>query len=228
MPQQDFNKSLPDIGSAVANLKKQKLVLPQTVLDDLSQKLVHADTSAPAYWPTAAEFINYRSQIIAQHFQDLLRPDLPKCSDHAPIPMQTTFYGPAVEGSTEPSIEKLSAYYDDCEVTLDSPDEAKKIFDLLDNRLFVLTFRHCRIVWNGGEIALLAQPEKEGQSHKAHVMWGTKLLEYSGRYIRFQDCLFEFKLSSPPVLEGQEFTKQLLEQNGSSFTFPPKTLDTHS
>jgi hypothetical protein len=152
LPLSDFKTALPDLNSAITTVNQQNVKVPSTVKEGLQQKL-KGSTDAPDFWPTAAKFISYRSQIVGDDIQGLTRPDLPNCTDHEPCPME------AIDTSKEKGKEAVvivSAYYDDCRFTLDSPEEADKVLSFFKQRSFALTFRHCQIVWHGGQIKLLA------------------------------------------------------------------------
>src|ERR1035441_1697564 len=64
MPLSEFKNGLTDLGSAVAAVQTQKLKLPDTVINDLSQKLAAIDTSTPGFWTTAGAVISYRSSLL--------------------------------------------------------------------------------------------------------------------------------------------------------------------
>jgi hypothetical protein len=212
LPLPDFKATLPDLSAALAIAKQQNVKISPKVIGDLQDKLT-ASTNASSFWPTAAEFISYRSQVTATDFQSLIHPDLPKCADHAPIPVQTKEGGPA-------NGEWIPSYYHDCRFTLDSEQEVKELSTWLDDRAFVLTFRHCQIAWHGGEINLLTTLDNSNKPGPAYTSEGAELFAVSGRYLHFEDCLFLFTVSSTPAQDGQEFTQQLLTQNGRTIDFP--------
>ena len=64
----------------------------------------------------------------------------------------------------------VSAVYQDCRFTLDSPEKTARIPNLGHLRSFVLTFRHSQIVYRGGEIKLLTpNPRPTAITGKSNV-----------------------------------------------------------
>ncbi len=231
LPLQDFKANLPDLSSAIAAAQQQHVRVSSKVTEDLGKKLA-ASTDAPHFWPTAAEFISYRSQVATADFQNLIRPDLPNCTDHAPTPMKLIVsdeeakYGKAGDVANVPDLlnetdknktHLVPAVYKDCRFTLDSPEETSRIPNLGEHRSYILTFRHCQIVYRGGPITLLTpNPEPTAITGKSRERSDVYII--TGQTVHFENCLFLFAINSTPPVEGQSLTVQLLAQRGQRFT----------
>lgn len=222
LPLSDFRASLPALSSAIATAKQQNVKVAPKVIGDLQQKIIAAGEGTPGFWPTAGEFISYRSQITATDFQGLLRLDLPNCVDSDPTPQRV------IEGSIEvPPMKVAPYYYDNCRFTLDSAQDDAKINSLLKNGTVVVAFRHCLIVYRGGQIDLRivfsGRPSVISAPGQNPVPVPVTL-----KALRFENCLFNFIMPSAPALQGQELTKRLLAESGSEIEFAILKSLTHS
>ena len=147
-PLAEFRATLPDLSDALATVSQQKIAIPSSVVSDLRQKVAATDAQAPGYWAAAGELVSYRSQAT----QDaLLRANLPNCTDHEPVPMQVD--------ATKTGVH--NAYYENCRFALDSASDDAKVNDILIEEAFALDFRHCLIVYRGGDIDLLIEVTNE-------------------------------------------------------------------
>ncbi len=241
LPLPDFKATLPDLNSAIARAKQQNAKVSSAVIGDLQQKL-SASVDAPDFWPTAAQFISYRSQNTLPDFQSLMQPNLPNCTDHEPTPMElvvsdeeakngkqndTALVSDLLKETDKNKTHMVSAVYQDCRFTLDSPEETARIPNLGTQRSYVLTFRHCQIVYRGGEIKLLTpNPRPTAITGKSNVR--SDVYVFIGQTVHFENCLFAFVISSQPPKEGQSLTEQLLAQGGSYLTVQAKQSATHS
>ncbi len=216
LPNDSFQAELPKLKAALATAKKAQLPVSPYVLTEVQSKLLSTNKDNPAFWPTVSEFVSYRSQINVADFQSLLHPDLPNCTDHDPLPMKV------IEEGTHQRPPKVSpAYYDDCRFTLDSPQDNAKVNYLLVNTVGWITFRHCLIVYRGGQINLIVafnqRPSKIAEvGHPEHSMDVT----WIAQTLHFDNCLFSFDFSGSPALEGQKFTQTLLAGNISAVELP--------
>jgi hypothetical protein len=61
LPLTDFKSTLPDLSSAIATVREQKLVVSPNVMADIQKKLVATDDNSPGYWQAASQLITYRS-----------------------------------------------------------------------------------------------------------------------------------------------------------------------
>lgn len=224
LPTAALGKRLLALRHLVAVAKDQGVKTDAPTLNTLGRNLSNVSLSAPDFWPLAGDFLSYRSQTLLSSFQDLLRSDLPKCADQRPIPMSGIDHH-----NGKP--ELVTAFYDDCRVTLDSAEEAVKIFHWFDDRDFAVTFRHCHIIWNGGDIALLTLPlprETARLPHNGFFLAGLKVVRFDGRWLRFENALFSFNLTSAPPPDGQRFVQRALSQDVPNLQFPPGKPATHS
>jgi hypothetical protein len=231
LPLPDFKASLPALRSDIAVAKQQNVKLSPAVMGNLGEKLT-ASIDAPQFWPAAADFINYRSQIVVKDIESLMRSDLPSCTDQNPTPMELTVSdGEARNGRANDTAKvsdllnetdknkthMKSAVYQNCRFTLDSPEETARIPNLGEQRSYVLTFRHCQIVYRGGQVNLLTPNPRPtaitGISHERSDVY-----IFVGQVVRFENCLFVFVMNSQPPREGQWLTEQLLTQGGPILT----------
>lgn len=60
-PLSDFKTTLPDLSSAIATLREQGLTVAPSVINDLQHRLISVDASAPDYWPTVLQFLQFAS-----------------------------------------------------------------------------------------------------------------------------------------------------------------------
>lgn len=239
LPLSNFKARLPEVGSAIASAKQQEVKVTPNVIGDLQQKLIAAGDNAPGFWPATAEFISYRS---FNTVNGTFPANLPNCTDHKPMPMEV-FIGQSEERTrklneefpqlsdeaegTKSEFKVLSALYQDCRFTLDSPEETARIPDLGQGRSYVVTFRHCQIVYHGGQVTLLTpHPGLTAITGKSATR--SDVIVMLGQTVRFENCLFFFLLNSQPPSEGQQLTQQLLTQSGSVLTVRTAKPATHS
>ena len=190
-----LQERLPAVQHLLASARDQRVKADTKVLDALTQKLSAANTSAVGFWPTAAEFISYRSALTHEDLVNLSN-SMPKCTDQPPHLATVAQYTPA--GSTSLSINP--AYYENCQLQLDSREQdaylsywALKVVPTLTP----LIFRHCLVTYNGGIVQLqLPGP------------------------LTFENSLWVFSISGIPPVSGQKVTEMLLVGNPDSFKFP--------
>ena len=209
MPLSYFKATLPDLSSAIAIAKQQKAKITPVVIDDLQKKLL-ASEDAPAYWPAVSEFINYRSvTLAARDTADLEHGNLPNCTDHDPSPMQV------ISVPNPHTLKAKIAFYENCQVRLDSPRDDEILNEKLMKQSTFIEFRHCLIVYNGGDVDILFyRPEGTGtrivnKSGRLNAVTSTKI---TGSVFQFTDCVFKFSVSNTPPIRGQQMTAALLKQ----------------
>jgi len=231
LPLPEFKATLPDLRSAIAAATREKVKVTPRVVEDLQAKLT-ASANAPSFWPAAADFISYRSQIVSHDVQSLMAVDLPNCTDRAPAPMELIVsdeeakHGKAGDTINLPDLlnetdknktHMVSALYKDCRFTLDSPEETARIPNLGEQRSYILTFRHCQIVYRGGPVTLLtSHPKPTAITGKSHER--SDVYMFVGQIVHFENCLFVFAINSTPPADGQLLTEQILTQNGNNLT----------
>jgi hypothetical protein len=202
----------------------QQASLAKLVLSGLQTNLNAIDQSTPRYWPTAAEFISYRSQVsVGTAFETLSRPDMPNCTDHLPTPMEYRMTSEEERGTKEETNRVgldlsrfIPAIYENCRFVLDSPEEAEG-FPFL-GRSFDLEFKNCQIIYNGGSIAIFTPNPRPSLFNGKGPTRGD-LFIMNGQKLRFENCLFLFTIKAVPPQEGQQMTHELLAQSGPTLSY---------
>ena len=177
--------------------------------------------ASDAVWPAAAELINYRSQSASPDWSSLTQSNLPNCTDHDPVPAIVT-------SNTEHEIRVRNPYYENCRFTLDSPTDDAKVNSFLQNISLFLHFRHCLIIYKGGNINLLVAIRNRTSIMQLINPDGSRRaistpFEYSGPTLSFENCVFRWETGSPPPPEGKRLTKILLAADGDEITYIPAT-----
>lgn len=208
LPQGEFKTTLPELTKELGRAERQHVIVSPATVNDLQEKLKETDKTAAGFWPAAATFISYRSMLASPTIPQ----NLPDCVD------------------AEPSISKILAAtpdqflmstreYSNCKLTLDSQRDTERINSLIKTTAPFLTFTHCLIVYRGGPVKLILGLEnvpytlKSGSS-EPHVV------PFSGPTLVFQNCKFDFSLSTSPPDEGQRITAYLLENTTEKIDLP--------
>jgi len=182
--------------TAIKQLREANVSQPSAAFEATSQhveNLVKAKADIPETWATAAEFISYRSALTHEDLSQLKK-SLPRCVDMQPHPATTA----EAISPGEQTVKINPAYYENCQVELDSPGQDAMI-SLFAQKNPALTFRHCLVIYKGGIVRLQLG------------MWP----------LMFENCLWEFSVSGTPPASGQKVTETLLAGNLDSFKFPP-------
>jgi hypothetical protein len=173
---------------------------------------LHPDVSE--VWRTAGRLVSYRSEGNAADAQTLLNASLPNCADHDPT-------HPTVISATPNQFKVQFSIYENCRLTLDSDRDAAKVNYLLETETMNLTFRHCLIVYRGGNIKMiLAWHNRVAAFHK----WNnpnpdSNPLLFNGPTLLFENCVFDFQLNGMPPVPGQDFTRSLLASDEKALSF---------
>lgn len=209
--------------SSLEHRTDQQASLAQLVLSDLQRNLNATDRSTPGYWPVAAQFISYRSQVNVVDFQTLSRPDMPNCTDRRPTPMEYRMTSEEERSTIDEtnrvgldSSRFIPAIYENCRFVLDSPQEAER-FPLL-GASFNLEFKNCQIIYNGGPIAILT-PNPRFSTFIGRGPTRSDVFIIRGQGLRFENCLFLFTIKAVPPQEGQQMTHELLAQSGPTLSY---------
>jgi hypothetical protein len=220
LPLSEFKTTLPELSAAVATVRQQKLSVSPQVVVGLQQKLTATDTSAPGFWPVSAELISFRSfNNGSEQTKGLLSAKLPDCVDSEP-------HSAVVTKVIEPNIIQYNVpYYENCRFTLDSPHDDERINEVLMTKAFsALEFRHCLIIYNGGNVNILfLMPDATGTRivDPLGKFNGHTTAEISGGpELTFTNCLFAFSISKTPPPGGQKMTETLLAQNAEKMSIP--------
>jgi hypothetical protein len=213
LSQSTFEKALADLKTVITTARKKDVRVSPLIVEDLQAKLVAANHSAPDYWPTAAEFITYRSHLGTGSAPS----QLANCTDSLPTISK-------VLESTPSTLEVTPGVYENCRVTLDSAEDDKRINEILSERSPTLTFRHCVVVYRGGSVNLILswsnRPIKITEGAHPAARPPTFGTVSTPNTIKFEDCLFDFSIQATPPPEGQRATETLLAQNGNTVIFP--------
>jgi hypothetical protein len=180
----------------------------------LSQVVRH-NPDLPEVWRAASELISYRSlNVPLDQRTGVSDVNLPNCTDSAPNPMRVTEVGP---GGT---IKKISSpYYENCKLTLDSAVDDDRINFLVRKGFPGIEFRHCLIVYKGGNFMLITFVKlNDVQLAGGHGRGAS--MSYSGPSMIFTQCKFDFSISNQISAGAQEFLEALLVQPGPSLHFP--------
>jgi hypothetical protein len=206
----DFSRSLPKTADALRAATVFNVPSSPEVENEIRKNLLSVDSNAPGYWPTAALFITYQTAGLRP-----LQPDkLPNCVDSEPTPARLDIIaGPHTASWTYVA-------YDNCRITLDSPRDTDRINTILLNSSPRLVFRHCYVVYGGGEINLVLQWKGYRAVGSASETPQVTKLRFNA-VIQFQDCSFEFLVPGIPPPTGKGITSALLAQNGAKRTLPP-------
>jgi hypothetical protein len=191
LPANEFKGTLPDLSSAIAAAKQKNVKVSPKVIGDLQEKLIES-TGSPNFWPAAAEFISYRSALTHEDIANF-RKTMPRCLDLQPHPATTA----EAISPGEQTVKINPAYYEDCQLQLDSPREDEMI-SFWAQRAPALTFRHCLVIYQGGAVRL----------------------ELGNWPLTFENCLWDLVVSEKPPASGQKVTETLLTSNPDSFKFP--------
>jgi hypothetical protein len=218
LPQSVFDKTLPDLRTAVATARKDNVRISPRVIQDLNARLLRTASDAPDFWPTLSEFINYRSLVASvppEKVNKLLSGKIADCTDLPPKPM-------TVLSTTEMS----KGSYEDCRFVIDSEEQDEKLNAILKTHTAIIVFRNCLIEYHGGDINLILAWNKEPLnvmltpprgSHEAPIPMHFSL---TGPAIEFQNCLFNFTFKNAPSSNGQLLSTALLGQDAASASLP--------
>jgi hypothetical protein len=216
LSQESFEKSLGNLKEVVGMARKENLKVSPDVVESLQSKLADTRESTRDFWPTAASFVSYRSFALTNQ-AIRTSSSLPNCRDTTP--KIGTFTQPATSGGVRLSVEAKLLFYEDCRVTLDSPEDGDKLSSLL-REYAKITFNRCLVVYHGGPIKFtLARQDYVVDSARGKNGGGITL-STSGETLSFVDCLFDFSFTDAPSPEGQQLTKLILDQKTSTINLP--------
>lgn len=83
LPQSQFPQAVPALYKTLQTIRNDQIFAEPAVLHSISSKLLMTDKSTEKYWPTTAEFINYKSEAYVANLA-WLRQDFPLCRDTSP------------------------------------------------------------------------------------------------------------------------------------------------
>jgi hypothetical protein len=138
LPIADFQKSLPDLKSAVISARKSGITISPAVISDIQNKLQATPPTATDFWPTVSEFVSYRSAFSVSDIQKLK--SLPNCKGpyidafSQGITKEGTPVGPQIPTKIEER---------DCKLILDNIEAGH------------MTYTNCFVEYSGGPIKRL-------------------------------------------------------------------------
>jgi hypothetical protein len=212
--------------STLEHRADQQASLAKLVLSDLQRNLNATDRNTPGYWPAAAEFITYRSQVsVGTALQTHSRPDMPNCTDNPPTPMGYRMTAEEEKNSVGPNPNQfIPALYENCRFVLDSPEEAARVPYAREGRSFLIKFKNCQIIYNGGIIAVF-NPHPRISPVQGRGPTRGDVYIINGQRIEFENCLFLFSIKTIPPQDGQSMTRELLAQSGPLFSYGKIKID---
>jgi hypothetical protein len=217
LSKEEFQATLPELKSSVEIARQEGVKLPSQVMLNLQRRFAEASQSAAAFWPAVSEFISYRSfNVSSAGTRELASTRLPNCRD-IPLPPQKI-----TKVIDQQHLEGSQPAWENCRVTLDSPDDAKRINTVLLTQLVRVVFKHCLVTYNGGPIGLIFYvPDSAGTTFMTESGPVVRTsLRISGQAVQFYDCLFEFSATIVPPLSGRKMTAALLTQDATSVRLP--------
>jgi hypothetical protein len=208
-PEPVFQSNLVLFERTVRAATSKKVKSDPNLLNTLAQKLAQADSTQPNYWAALVEFLNYRNQSLPPDLLAKLensRDSTPRCTDKRPSP-------PVIIGKPSPNtVQVHAAFYENCRVALDNPEDQARINFLLETLTGLLEFRNSLIEYHGGSIQIDLHQDADNPSRGI-----TTLI--------FTNCLFDFSLHGNPPADAQEVLKiLLLNQNGNLVVPPGATI----
>jgi hypothetical protein len=193
LPPTDFRAALPDISSSIGVARKHNVKIPPTVVDDLSTQLKATEPSTSGFWPAAAEFISYRSEMLSGWAQTAL----PSCSEQLPVGRGVTKSSvPTSTGQYAVEIEHGPMVYRNCKIILDSPEATTTLSPYLN--IGDLVFEQCAIFYRGGPIIFVP------------VRVATQTPTVPNGKLIFTNCIFDVSLPAVPPSDGRTLIVALL------------------
>jgi len=215
LSRQDFSRKLPELRTTLKAAREGNMRSPAEILGNLQKRFMEADQEAPDFWPAVSEFIHYRS-LNSASWPSLTK--LKRCTDSPPIPTALSVRSPT-------QMDINPAVYENCEVILDSPEDDERLNKFIPTA-FVIRFRNCLIVYNGGPINLmltinLYNAPYEVPSAKPAAK-GTVNVNVD-HTLEFQNCVFALKLNAAPPPLGKQLTRLLLANTNPVVKVSPAT-----
>jgi hypothetical protein len=217
LPANTFEKTLPDLKSAVAAARKQDLRVSPKVIRDLEDKLIDTSDSAPSFWPTAAEFINYRSFALTGISLAQAK-KLPDCKDTTP---KISEFGQSLHPSMDQkeilTLHGHTATHTNCHLTLDSPDDSEYLNRLLKSDVQAIGFNRCVISYRGGPIKLTLYRNNYPVDSVQGKNGASVSMSVTGNTLFFYDCLWDVSIQeSNPSEQARQLAKLVLTQRNAS------------
>jgi hypothetical protein len=198
LPPEEFKASLSGLTSAIKAAEKKRLKVSPGIMNDLQAKLKLTEASTPGFWPAAAEFVTYRSQLVA----GWNNVNLPLCGS---VPANANINKIEMTGEKVANGEEVAKVthspfvYKTCKIVLDSPAATIAMSQVMS--FSDLIFDHCVIFYGGGPIVFVPVKVAVNETTPPKLRGG----------IEFDSCLFIFSLPTAPAPGGQKLITTLLE-----------------
>ena len=211
----------------IRQLRDSNIHLPTAAIANTSASLSNVvsstpDAELPQTWATVADFISYRSSMFfSGDVTALSQSELPDCTENLPTHMQVQ---KVIDDS---HMITTRAEYSNCRITLDSKGDAVRLNYALKNGYALITFKHCLVVYRGGNVAInfgwtklenVQYAFSDTDSGPQKVGPGTVTIE--GNAIEFDNCLFDFYMDNVPPSNGKMVSRHLLAQNSPVLSLP--------
>jgi hypothetical protein len=221
LPQSAFQNGLSALKSNLAEARSLNVKVPIPLLEDLEAKLQNSDQNAPEFWPTASEFISYRSVVLSpsMNLSKLTLEGFSDCVSNPPT--EAKIFKVLPENGLQQTVQTNEPTYENCRITLDSPRDEKALNTYMLTTFPFIAFKHCLVVYNGGAVNIIFYIPMEGGTE---IMTNSGLVtltptKLTGASLEFFDCLFEFSIPKVPPKTGLKMTESLLAQNNNPVKF---------
>lgn len=219
----DLELGLKTLAALATRAQEQKITTDPVEIGEVVQHLLSIKDRNIDFWRASSSLLNYRSfNVLPKQTISLSMQNLPNCTDSDPVTL--TGQAPYTILDLEPTgkVKRvMNPHYYNCRFTLDSAEDDRRINSMVVSKFPTIEFRHCLIVYKGGDFALITE------SHVAkiplHSLTGKDTggtANYNGPSLQFIECLFDFSVSDQVPERGQEITQNLLAQNGLSLIIP--------
>jgi hypothetical protein len=176
LPPKQFQSILPQVGAILSTAKTVNANVDVQASTELQTKIRQSNREDVGFWNAASSMVSYLSPTDKRVLPDCLaKPPVNKIID-------------AARRNGVVTAHKEPALYENCEINLASPipyDVAKTIQVLSK---YEVELRHCRVIYRGGDIALLA---------------------YADRLL-FTESVFELETPTTPPAQGRRLVETLL------------------
>jgi hypothetical protein len=216
---QKAKKELAQVASSFRQLNQAKVNLPVRTLDETTEELTKISVShqdLPETWAAIGEFINYRSLNSTSWIPPA---DLPDCMDT--VPRTATLHRPFTAEGKQQELKANFAGYVNCRITLDSPDDGKRLSSLLSSgNIAHISFNKCVVAYHGGAITIALSWDKHVVD-SVPIGKGAVTLTAPRDTLDFVDCVLDISIQrSLPPPDGQNLARLLLAKNTSTFELP--------
>lgn len=209
LPAKEFQKNLPNLHQTLRAARLKNISSNSQLLSVLSTKLWKSNSQELVFWPTATEFLSYRSESLlpqlARKFGSSSK-GIPRCTDKTPSP-------PAVVAVPGPhTVQIRDSVYENCRVTLDNPEDVARINFFIEKGGTGVEFVDSLIEYHGGEIPIHLFRDAHDPKRAISTLYFTR-------------CIFDFTAADSPPPEAQKVLLDLLLNTvGDLYVYPGAQL----